>query len=638
MSEWLNVYHDYETFWGTKYSLRTQGMSYTDYICHEKFQVHGVSIIEGDGSAVFLSDRIQPGQIQEYFDYLKALQKKGVKIRLLAHNMLFDGAITYIKYGFIADEYFCTLAMVDAMYQGAVLAGLDSCMKTLLGWESGKTDIITRLKDIRTEDIPDDMWDELISYADDDVIACFQLYERYGPQLPAQEHQIMSHILRMFCDPKLVFDRDIVLEACAEADAEREKQMKDALSYGATEKILKGNKLFPDFLESLGYTVPKKENPKGDLIPALAKTDQGFIDMLESKDVRLAALAKGRLAVKSTQAQTRSYRFKKMDEDVGKFMVAYNYARAHTWRITGANKINPANLKRGSKLRLCIQAILGYVLAVADASQIECRSTGYLAGQEDLMQLFRDKRDPYNDMAEDIFGRPVDRKHQDEDGNYPDFLEGFIGKTATLGLGFGMGGDKFQAQVIKDAKQYLDMDLEFELAEAKRVVYDVYRPKNWKIVEFWEVCNEMLFAMLGDQDFTWEYPDGKLEVEGRANKIWFPNGTWLYYAGLDYDNGQFNYLNAKKGGGFYSKKIYGALLTENIVQKFARDITSHHLVQIAERYPVVMHTYDENIAVVPETEAEEAMQWMIDLMCKPPSWAATLPLDAEGGYAREYSK
>ena len=45
---WIDVFIDFETFWGTKYSLRSPGMSYTDYICDEKFQVHGCSFIITD--------------------------------------------------------------------------------------------------------------------------------------------------------------------------------------------------------------------------------------------------------------------------------------------------------------------------------------------------------------------------------------------------------------------------------------------------------------------------------------------------------------------------------------------------------------------------------------------------------------
>jgi DNA polymerase len=623
------LFIDFESFWGTKYSLRSPGMSYTDYICDDKFQVHGVAVILNRGAPDFMRP-------DEFEDFLKSFflrpEQRRRKVKVICHNVLFDGAILRLLFDFVADEYFCTLAMVDAMYQGGIGSGLDECMKKLLGWDAGKSDILAQIKDVRTEDITPEQWDELAKYAKSDIRATYELYTKFGICLPEEEHRIMSILLKMFCDPILEFDEKTLQEACREADAEREEMMRAALSYGATEDILRGNKTFPRFLESLDYDVPLKENKDGDLIPALAKTDEGFIDMLESKDERLAALARGRLAVKSTQAQTRAYRFWKMEKDIGKFMVAYNYARAHTWRVSGGNKINPANLKRGSKLRTCIVAPEGKVLSVCDASQIECRSTGYLAGQESLMELFREKRDPYNEMATDIFNKPIDRK-----GNPDHFFEGFLGKTAVLGLGFGMGGEKFQHTVERDAKQYLGMDVSFPRYEADRIVYDVYRPKNYKIEEFWKAGDKMLGAMLANSTFVWEYPNGALEVSGEENKIYFPNDTWLYYPGLSWDNGSFTYVT-KRGPSYKAHYIYGAKLVENIVQKFARDITSHHMIQIAERYPVVMHTYDENIAVVPEDEADDALAWMIEIMCTPPTWAADLPLAAEGGYAKEYSK
>lgn len=628
MDKYIDVALDFETFWGTKYSLRSPGMSYTDYIMHEKFQVHGCSFIFDDDAAVFHKGDV----VEDTFAWMIEMQERGYKIRLICHNMLFDGAIARLKYDFVADEYFCTLAMVDAMYQGAIGNGLDEAMKKLLNWESGKDEIIKEIKDIRTEDLTVEQWVKLTNYAKSDIVATRELYTKYSICLPPQEHRIMDILLKMYCDPKLEFNEKVLQEACREADMERDRMLQAALSYGVTETILRGNKTFPEFLESLGYEVPMKENPKGDLIPALAKTDAGFILMLESNDERLAALAKGRLAVKSTQAQTRAYRFKKMHEDIGKFMVAYNYARAHTWRVTGGNKINAANLKRGSKLRTCIEASKGSVLCVADASQIECRSTGYLARQTSLMQLFRDKRDPYNDMATDIFGYEVDRK-----GNPDHFFQGFLGKTAVLGLGFGMGGPKFKFTVERDAKQHLNMEYDMPKHEANRIVYDVYRPKNHMIEKFWGIADTMLAAMFNSNDYVHGYADGELVVLGKENKILFPNGTWLYYPALDWHNDNFTYVS-KKGPTYTTHYIYGAKLVENIVQKFARDITSHHMVQIAERYPVVMHTYDENIAVVPENEAEDAMAWMLEVMRTPPDWAASLPLDAEGGYAREYSK
>jgi DNA polymerase len=626
----INIFIDYETFWGVKYSLRTPGMSYTDYVSHKKFQIHGASVSVDGEEPVFMD----ADTLDDFFSSCIRRQEAGEKFRVICHNVLFDGIITTLKYDFIADEYFCTLAMVDAMFQGGVGRGLDECMKTLLNWETGKTDIITKIKDMRTEDIPPNLWAELVEYAADDLRATMELFSIYSPHLPEQEHKIMDLVLQMFVNPTLVFNEEVLDEAVAEADADREARIAPALALGATIEELKGNSTFPALLERLDIVVPMKPSPtvEGKVIPALAKTDPGFQQMLESKDETVAALAGGRLAVKSTQATTRAYRFKKMHNDYKLFMVAYNYARAHTWRVSGANKINPANLKRGSKLRTCIEAPVACLLGVADASQIECRANGYIAGQDDLLRLFKEKRDPYNEMAGTIFGRSIDRK-----GNPDHFFEGFLGKTATLGLGFQMGGRNFKTTVERDAKVNLGLDIDFDINEANRIVYDVYRPKNYMIVDFWEHCKEFLVAMYTNKSMYWDFADDSLWIDGKNNKIFFPNGTWLYYPGLDYDSGNFTYLN-KQGSRWITKYIYGGLLCENIVQKFARDITSHHLVQIAERYRVVMHTYDENIALLPEDEAEEGLEWMLDIMRVPPKWAESLPLDAEGGYAKEYSK
>jgi DNA polymerase len=615
---------DYETFWDVKYSLRTQGMSYTDFILDDRFQIHGASVAVNKETPFFLKG----AELGSYLEVLS--QRHGSYLTQVSHNTLFDGFISRYCNGASFTEYFCTLAMIDAVFQGAVGRGLDECMKTLLGRE-GKSDILKRTKGIRSEDFTDEQWTDMAYYANEDVAATQDLYYGYAHLLPELEHKIMDIVLKMFIAPELKFDDETLRRAVKEADDDRDTRIQKALDLGATEAILKGNKLFPAFLKEKGIPVPMKPNPKGELIPAFAKTDVAFQEMLESEDPTVNALANGRLAVKSTQATTRAYRFLKLHEELNCFPVAYNYARAHTWRVSGANKYNPANLKRGSLLRLCIVAPRGKRLGVSDASQIECRSDGYIAGQESLMQLFRDKEDPYNAMASDIFSKPIDRK-----GNPDHFFEGFIGKTAVLGLGFQMGGDTFKWTVDTKAKVDLGLDIDFDLEEAHRIV-QLYRQKNWKIETFWSRCKDMLYAMVSNRNMSWNYPDGTLEIVGKENKIYFPNGTWLYYPMLDYSDGSFTYM-VKQGPRYISKYIYGGLLCENIIQHFARNITSAHMVQINERYKVVMHTYDENVALIPESEADEGTQWMIDLMKVPPSWAATLPLDAEGGHAKEYSK
>ena len=615
---------DYETFWDVGYSLRMQKLSMTDYIHDKRFAIHGASCAIADAEPQWLMG-------DELHHWLEANQEK----LFVGHHTLFDGYITRHHHSTTFEHYFCTMGLIEALFQGAVGRGLDEAMTSLLDWPEGKTDILSRTKGRYWDQMDIDEQNDMAYYANDDLKATQQLFYQYGDFLPRDEWLTMSNTLKMYCRPLLQFDEPLLRNALRNAHLDRETEIDDAITlFGCTEKDLSGNNTFIELLGGVGFKAPMKQSPSNSekMIPAFAKTDQAFQDMLESDDPRVAALAKGRLAVKSTQGITRAQRFVDLHESVGYLPAAYNYYRAHTGRPTGANKINVANLKRDSDLRKSIVAPEGYLLGVADSSQIECRSDGYLAGQTDLMDLFREGRDPYNDMASTIFGRLIDRE-----GNPDDYLEGFIGKTAILGLGYQMGGPKFQLTVKTNAKVQLGIDYEISLDEAYRIV-ELYRTKNWRIVKFWAAAQEMLEKMVSNAEpYDFEYADEVLHIDTKGNKIWFPNGTYLFYPCLSYDDGSFTYVQ-KLGKNYINKYIYGGKVVENIVQKFARDIVCWQMNNIAEVLPCVLQTYDEVVALINEKSPDRIIDWMLNEMRRTPEWAASLPLNAKGGWAREYSK
>ena len=53
---------------------------------------------------------------------------------------------------------------------------------------------------------------------------------------------------------------------------------------------------------------------------------------------------------------------------------------------------------------------------------------------------------------------------------------------------------------------------------------------------------------------------------------------------------------------------------------------------------IVLQVHDELVGIAPQTDPEQTINKMYDIMRTPPAWAPTLPLDAEGGYADNYSK
>jgi hypothetical protein len=133
------------------------------------------------------------------------------------------------------------------------------------------------------------------------------------------------------------------------------------------------------------------------------------------------------------------------------------YSGAHTHRLSGDWGLNAQNWPRYTMyddkpketglLRRAHKAPPGYVVVKRDASQIEARVVAWLAGQNDLLLGFATGEDIYSQFAQDeIYHYPVNKTTVDER---------FVGKSAILGLGFGVGAPKFVSDVA--AKSYVNL-------------------------------------------------------------------------------------------------------------------------------------------------------------------------------------
>src|SRR5699024_977120 len=81
-----------------------------------------------------------------------------------------------------------------------------------------------------------------------------------------------------------------------------------------------------------------------------------------------------------------------------------------------------------SLLRACIVAGPGSELVSADFAQIEARVLPWLAGQMDVLEVFRRGEDIYKKSASGVFDVPIEAVDGDQRQ---------VGKVATLALGFG---------------------------------------------------------------------------------------------------------------------------------------------------------------------------------------------------------
>lgn len=212
-------------------------------------------------------------------------------------------------------------------------------------------------------------------------------------------------------------------------------------------------------------------------------------------------------------------------------------------------------------------------------------------------------------------------------------VSGVLVANCILGLGYGMGPQKLQ-QTLKQGTMGPPVDISED--ECRRIV-GIYRQKNWKIKAFWKKMDQVITNMtLGI-----ESKEGPLEV-GKGF-IRLPNGMFLQYFGLhgtaeitrdDLVMTETTYLT-RTG----RTKLYGGLLTENVVQALSRIIIAEQMLKVHDAgYRLVTMAHDELVCVVPKKQADKALKEIIAIMSTPPDWAPGLPLAAEGGFDINYSK
>lgn len=276
----------------------------------------------------------------------------------------------------------------------------------------------------------------------------------------------------------------------------------------------------------------------------------------------------------------------------------------------------------------------GHKVVVCDLSQIEARLTAWLT-RSALLQTFIDDKDPYCEMASQIFGFKVTRANE---------IERFVGKAAVLGLGYGLGAKNFYTKTAAAARaQGLDLGDLWTEEFAGRTVR-TYRKVNHATVKFWSLLDDLL-------DHEWRGTRaparlGPLEIGhiaaeplGPAGYVQGPGGLRMFYSlpeGEPPPNTQDRWYKYGKRW----RKIYGAAMLENLIQFLARIIQTNAALRLASTgvpFLRMAHSvHDELVFVVPDVYVERAKQIILAEMTRRPSWAPDLPIKATIGSAQSY--
>ena len=600
---------DFETFYSKEFSLTK--LTTEEYIRSSFFEVIGVAVKVDDNPTEWASGTHE--QIKDWLD-----QFDWTASAALAHNAMFDGAILNWVFGIRPKLWLDTLSMARALH-GVEVGGSLKALAERYNLGIKGTEVISAAGR-RRADFTKEGLEAYGDYCINDVDLTYQLFDRLmiGKNFPPHEIKLIDLTLRMFTEPVLRLDKELLEQHLKEVQERKEKLLAEA---AANRADLMSNPKFADLLRSVGIEPPKKISPTtGKETLALAKSDEDFKALLEHPDERVQALVAARIGTKSTLEETRTERFIGIAER-GNMPVPLKYYAAHTGRWGGSDNLNLQNLpSRGDnagKLKKSILPPKGYVIIDSDSSQIEARVLAWLAQQDDLVQAFANKEDVYKKMASAIYSVAEDQVTKDQR---------FVGKTTILGAGYGMGAAKFQAQLKA-------MGVETELEECRRII-QVYRETNPQVVNLWRQAQSMLVGLVNG-DAVQLGKKGVLTVVPKHYAIKLPSGLLMRYDGLSYtetDKGiQFSY-KTRRG----HTKIYGGKVIENVCQAVARCIIGEQMLRIARKYRVVMTVHDAIACVVPESEVDEGMTYVEEAMRWTPDWATGLPINCEAGYGASY--
>jgi DNA polymerase len=343
-----------------------------------------------------------------------------------------------------------------------------------------------------------------------------------------------------------------------------------------------------------------------------------------------------------------------------------------------------------SCLRSFICAPPGRRLLVCDFASIEARVLAWIAGQSELVRAFRAGIDVYKGLASTIYDVPIEEVTK---------TQRFVGKTAVLGLGYGMGHRAFKLA----CKTMASVDIDTKMA--KHVV-KTYRDGNDRIKAFWMELNtaairtietgkphvvrkltltrnedwlmiklpsgrklhynspkvEMVIApwSKGHHGFIYSGDPAVEELaeehdvtlgaydDGVYSDCDFPQGTAKKFVEKGYKLvvekkepkliPQVTYMSVSSYSRKWSKtRSYGGKLTENVVQACARDFLAEAMLRVEKRgYPIIATIHDEIVAE--RKEGEGTMDEFEHIMSEVPAWGAGCPIGVEGFEARRYRK
>lgn len=285
-------------------------------------------------------------------------------------------------------------------------------------------------------------------------------------------------------------------------------------------------------------------------------------------------------------------------------------------------------------LRSFFMAGDGKKFFVSDFSNIETRILAWVSNCRLLNEAFAKGNCPYIQFASRAYNvnpNTLTKKSPERQ----------LGKVAVLGLGYGMGWEKFITTAGGPAyKVVLD-------EERSKEIVKLYRGMYTEVSGFWRDCEASFMEAIQTKS---QIQCGKVAFgcNGEWGWIVLPSGRPIWMCEPKVSKVPDRWKEGKtrleitysgvhpETKTWVRRGTYGGSLVESICQGTAGDILQEALVRVeTSGYPAILSVHDELVSEVDERRSFDKFH---ELMRVRPAWAQDLPIECESHQSKRYGK
>lgn len=295
-------------------------------------------------------------------------------------------------------------------------------------------------------------------------------------------------------------------------------------------------------------------------------------------------------------------------------------------------------------VRPVVQAKEGRLLVDADLNAIENRVLGWMSGDEKILDVFRNKRDPYIDFATYMF-------HQDYDVLYHEYkvlkdgTKRTTAKPGVLGCGYRLSaGIEFENENTGEIEATGLLGYAWNMGVKLTKEQAEHSVKTWRetftsAVEYWYTIEEASKKCVRTGKPQWAGPV-MFDRKGPFMRMHLPSGRCLYYVrprleekkmpwGKMKETLTYEGLNDKNQ--WVRIQTHGGKLTENADQAISRDLLATGLMRGKKAgLDIRLHVHDQIVAMQLRDKAKDCLEILKQCFSEPVEWASDLPLACAG--------